>query len=83
VHLGTTDLDVRLLTRRLRPGLGGYVLLVVLGLFLPLIAALGYLLIAFNLLVPGAPQRAAAPRDAPPDGSGRLEDRAARTSRRA
>src|SRR3712207_3595730 len=46
------DTDVRLLTRRLDPGLAGYVALIVVGLFLPLVAVFGYLVIAVNLLVP-------------------------------
>ena len=46
------DTDIRLLTRRLDPGLAGYVALIVLGLFLPIVAVFGYLLIAVNILVP-------------------------------
>ncbi len=61
VDPSATDTDVRLLTRRLEPGLAGYVGLILLGLFLPLVAVFGYLLIAVNLLVPirrGARRRA-------------------------
>src|SRR3712207_278666 len=46
------DADVRLLRRRLEPGMVGYAALIVLGLFLPHIAVFGYLLIAFGLIVP-------------------------------
>jgi uncharacterized membrane protein len=46
-----TDPEVRLLTRRLEPGLAGYVLLLVVGLFLPIVAVFGYLAIAFGLIV--------------------------------
>jgi hypothetical protein len=34
------DSDVKMLTRRLTPGLAGYVLMIVLGLFLPVAAVL-------------------------------------------
>jgi uncharacterized membrane protein len=47
-----SELEARVLTRRLTPGGGGYVLLVVLGLFAPIAAVFGYLLIAFGLMVP-------------------------------
>ncbi|MGH8838422.1 MAG: TMEM175 family protein [Jiangellaceae bacterium] len=56
------DADVKLLTRRLAPGLAGYLAMIVLGLFLPLLAVLGYLAIAVYILVPfGAIRRRAAP----------------------
>ncbi|MGH9252555.1 MAG: TMEM175 family protein [Acidimicrobiales bacterium] len=56
------DADVKLLTRRLTPGLAGYVAMIVLGLFLPVLAVLGYLAIAVYILVPfGAIRRRAAP----------------------
>ena len=44
--------ELRYLTRRLTPGLAGYVGLIVLGLFRPLIAVIGYMLLAFFLLIP-------------------------------
>jgi uncharacterized membrane protein len=43
---------VRDLTLRLTPGLAGYVVMILLSLFVPIIAMLGYLLIAVVLLVP-------------------------------
>ncbi len=46
------DADVRLLTRRLAPGLGGYVATIVLGLFLPVLAVLAYLALAVYIIVP-------------------------------
>jgi uncharacterized membrane protein len=46
------DEDVRTLTRRLTPSLGVYVVMIVLGLFLPLLAVLGYLALALFILVP-------------------------------
>ena len=46
------DEEVRVLTQRLNPGLAGYVVLIVVGLFLPLVAVFGYLAIALILLLP-------------------------------
>jgi uncharacterized membrane protein len=46
------DDSVRTLTIRLTPGLAGYVVMIVLGLFFPTLAVLGYLAIAVLLLVP-------------------------------
>jgi uncharacterized membrane protein len=47
-----TDQDASILTRRLTPGLGGYVVLIVVGLFRPTIAVIGYLAIAAFFLIP-------------------------------
>lgn len=47
-----SDDEVRLLTQRLRPSLVGYVVLLVLGLFVPLAAVVGYLALAAYLIVP-------------------------------
>ena len=46
------DEEVELLTQRLTPGLGGYVLLIVAGLFVPVIAVAGYLAIALFYVIP-------------------------------
>ena len=46
------DDDVKTLTKRLTPSLGGYVLMIVVGLFLPTVAVFGYLAIAVFILVP-------------------------------
>jgi TMEM175 potassium channel family protein len=46
------DEEIRVLTTRLTPGLGGYVALIAVGLFLPTIATVGYLLLAILLIVP-------------------------------
>jgi uncharacterized membrane protein len=55
------DMDVRMLTNRLTPGLAGYVAVITLGLFLPVLAVLGYLAIAVYIIVPfGALRRRAA-----------------------
>jgi uncharacterized membrane protein len=45
------DEEIRTLTLRLTPGLGGYVGMIVIGLFLPTVAVVGYLTIAVFLLV--------------------------------
>ena len=52
VRPDTADEEVELLTQRLTPGLGGYVLLIVLGLFVPVIAVAGYLAIALYYVIP-------------------------------
>ncbi len=46
------DEEVRTLTARLTPGLGGYALMIVVGLFLPTVATLGYLALAVALILP-------------------------------
>jgi TMEM175 potassium channel family protein len=46
------DEEVQLLTQRLTPGLGGYVVLIVAGLFVPVIAVIGYLAIALFYIIP-------------------------------
>jgi uncharacterized membrane protein len=46
------DEDVKLITRRLTPGLVGYAVMIMLGLFLPVLAVLGYLIIAVYNLIP-------------------------------
>src|SRR5215475_11046837 len=48
----TRDEEVTLLTHRLTPGLAGYAVLILVGLFAPVVALLGYLLIAFFFLIP-------------------------------
>jgi uncharacterized membrane protein len=48
----TADEEVQFLTQRLTPGLGGYVVLIVLGLFVPVIAVIGYLVIALYYVIP-------------------------------
>ena len=46
------DEEVRILAARLTPGLGGYVVLIVLGLIWPVVAVVGYLAIAVFFLIP-------------------------------
>ena len=57
VHAGlvrpdAADEEIQLLTQRLTPGLGGYLVLIVSGLFLPVIAVIGYLGIALYYIIP-------------------------------
>jgi uncharacterized membrane protein len=44
--------DVKLLTRRLTPTLGFYLVMILVGLFVPTVAVFGYLVLAFVILVP-------------------------------
>jgi uncharacterized membrane protein len=52
VRPDTADEEVELLTERLTPGLGAYVVLIVAGLFLPIIAVIGFLGIALYYIIP-------------------------------
>jgi uncharacterized membrane protein len=52
VRPDAADEEIETLTRRLTPGLGGYVVLIVVGLFLPIVAIVGYLALALVLIVP-------------------------------
>jgi uncharacterized membrane protein len=47
-----SDEEVKALTKRLTPSLGGYVVMIVLGIFLPTAAVIGYLAIALFRLLP-------------------------------
>jgi uncharacterized membrane protein len=54
-HLVRPDADdeeVQLLTQRLTPGLAGYLLLIIAGLFYPIAAVIGYLAIALYYIIP-------------------------------
>jgi uncharacterized membrane protein len=52
VQPDTADEEIQLLTKRLTPGLAGYLVLIVTGLFIPIIAVAGYLVIAIFYIVP-------------------------------
>ena len=52
VRPDAADEEVQTLTTRLTPGLAGYVVMILLGLFLPIVAVLGYLVIALYFIVP-------------------------------
>ena len=49
------DEDIELLTRRLMPGLVAYLVLIVAGLFVPVVAAVGYLAVALFFILPFRP----------------------------
>ena len=46
------DENVKVITRRLTPGLVGYVAMIMLGIFLPVVAVVGYFIIAVYNLIP-------------------------------
>jgi uncharacterized membrane protein len=52
VHPDTGDEEIKLLTARLRPSLALYIVLIIVGLFTPLVAVIGYLVVAFVLIFP-------------------------------
>jgi uncharacterized membrane protein len=52
VHADAEDEDVKLLTKRLTPGLAAYSAIIVIGLFLPLVAVFAYLAVALFFIVP-------------------------------
>jgi uncharacterized membrane protein len=52
VRPDAADEEVQFLTQRLTPGLGGYLVLIVAGLFVPVVAVIGYLAIALYYIIP-------------------------------
>jgi uncharacterized membrane protein len=62
VHPDSADVELQMITKRLTPGLAGYVALIIVGLFLPLVAVFGYLAIALNILTPFGLIRRRQPR---------------------
>jgi uncharacterized membrane protein len=52
VRPDAADEEISLLTHRLNPGLGGYAFFIVVGLFVPVVAVIGYLLIALFFVFP-------------------------------
>ena len=57
------DVEVQVLTKRLTPGFAGYLVMIVLGLFFPVAAVFGYLIIALFLILPfGMTHRASGRR---------------------
>jgi uncharacterized membrane protein len=52
VRPDAADEELAMLTARLTPGLTGYLFLIILGLFLPLAAVIGYLVIPLYLILP-------------------------------
>lgn len=60
------DVELMTLTRRLTPGLAGYVVLIVVGLVLPIVALIGYLAVAAFFLIPIRPRGRRRIGEAPP-----------------
>jgi len=56
------DEEITLLTHRLTPGLGAYAVLIIVGLFSPVAAVIGYLVIALFFLIPLRIRRRWRPR---------------------
>jgi len=56
------DDEIILLTHRLTPGLGAYVLLIIIGTVAPVVAVIGYLVIAIFFLLPLRVHRRQRPR---------------------
>lgn len=52
VRPDAADEEIQLLTERLTPGLTGYLVLIISGLFLPILAVIGYLAIALYYIIP-------------------------------
>jgi uncharacterized membrane protein len=52
VHPTADDEEIRVLTKRLRPSLALYIALIIVSLFIPLVAVIGYLAVAFILIFP-------------------------------
>jgi hypothetical protein len=52
VRPDTADEEIELLTQRLTPGLSAYVVLIVSGLWRPVIAVIGFLGIALYYIIP-------------------------------
>lgn len=62
VRPDASDDDVAALSRWLVPSLAGYVVMIALGLFVPMLAVIGYLAIAVYIIVPFHAIRHRAPR---------------------
>ena len=52
VRPDAADEEIQLLTERLTPGLAGYLVLIISGLFVPVLAVIGYLGIALYYIIP-------------------------------
>jgi uncharacterized membrane protein len=64
IRAEATAEDVQYLTRRLQPGVAGYLVIIVVAIFQPLLAVVGYLAIALFFLVPVRSIRASHAADA-------------------
>jgi uncharacterized membrane protein len=56
VRPDASDDEITVLTKRLSPSLVGYGLLIIIGLFVPVAAVVGYFLVALYLLIPIRPE---------------------------
>jgi len=52
VRPDAADEEIQLLTQRLTPGLAGYLVLIIAGFFVPVVAVIGYLAIAVYYIIP-------------------------------
>jgi hypothetical protein len=52
VRPDAADEEIQLLTERLTPGLAAYLVLIISGLFVPVLAVIGYLAIALYYIIP-------------------------------
>jgi uncharacterized membrane protein len=52
VRPDAADEEIDFLTQRLTPGLAGYLVLIIAGLFIPIVAVIGYLAVALYYIVP-------------------------------
>nr|WP_090344488.1 TMEM175 family protein [Mycolicibacterium malmesburyense]CRL76038.1 hypothetical protein CPGR_03808 [Mycolicibacterium malmesburyense] len=59
IRTEAADADVKLITKRLTPGLAGYAVFIAAGVFFPIVAVFGYLVIAVYFIVPFAALRGA------------------------
>jgi hypothetical protein len=55
----TVDREVQFLTERLTPGLVGYLVLIVVALFVPIVGVIGYLAVAVFYILPINPRQLA------------------------
>jgi uncharacterized membrane protein len=60
VRPDAADEEIQLLTQRLTPGLGAYVILIPAGLFVPILAVIGYFVIALFYIIPFRPEQMTA-----------------------
>ncbi|HEX2308484.1 MAG TPA: TMEM175 family protein [Jatrophihabitantaceae bacterium] len=52
IHPDRADVELRLLSRRVEPGLIGYVVLIGVGLLFPIVSLIGYLALAITVILP-------------------------------
>jgi len=52
VKIESSDDDIEVISKRLKPSLAAYIVLIIIGLFVPIIAVIGYFLIALYIIFP-------------------------------